>query len=34
MIHPTTGEKITQPSPDVPTENVVIESITLVKAAQ
>lgn len=34
MIHPTTGEKITQPSPDVPTANVVIESITLVKAAQ
>lgn len=30
MIHPGTGEKITQPSPDVPTENVVIESITKV----
>ena len=34
MIHPTTGEKITQPSPDVPTANVVIESITLVNAAK
>jgi len=30
MIHPVTGDKITQPSPDVPTENVVIESITKV----
>jgi len=28
MIHPRTGEKITQPSPDVPNTNVVIESIT------
>jgi peptidyl-prolyl cis-trans isomerase A (cyclophilin A) len=28
MTHPRTGEKITQPSPDVPNTNVVIESIT------
>jgi peptidyl-prolyl cis-trans isomerase A (cyclophilin A) len=28
MIHPVTGDKITQNAPDVPTENVVIESIT------
>ncbi|MFM2170904.1 MAG: hypothetical protein RI957_1133 [Verrucomicrobiota bacterium] len=30
MTHPATGEKITQPAGDVPTENVVIESITKV----
>ena len=30
MIHPVTKEKITQPAGDVPTENVVIESITKV----
>ncbi len=31
MLHPVTGEKITQPSSDVPTENIIIESATLVK---
>ena len=31
MLHPTSGEKITQPSEYVPTENIVIESATLVK---
>jgi hypothetical protein len=30
MIHPGTGDKITQPSRDVPTENVVIESVSKV----
>lgn len=30
MIHPRSGEKITSESPDVPNENVVIESITKV----
>ncbi|MFM2221590.1 MAG: hypothetical protein RLZZ553_1338 [Verrucomicrobiota bacterium] len=30
MIHPVTKDKITQPAGDVPTENVVIESITKV----
>ncbi len=30
MTHPATGEKITQPAGDVPTENVVIESISKV----
>jgi peptidyl-prolyl cis-trans isomerase A (cyclophilin A) len=29
MIVPTTGQKITQPSPDVPNDNVVIQSITV-----
>ena len=31
MIHPATGQKIEQPSPDVPTKNVVIESATVVE---
>ncbi len=31
MINPANGEKITQPSSDVPNENIVIESATLVK---
>lgn len=31
MIHPTTGEKITQDSENVPTENVIIESININK---
>ena len=30
MIHPVTKDKITQPAGDVPTENVIIESITKV----
>lgn len=31
MLHPVSGEKIEAPSKDVPTENVVIESATIVK---
>ena len=31
MINPATGQKITQPSPDVPNDNVVIESITVLR---
>ena len=31
MIHPRTGEKIVQPSRDVPEEDIVIESVTIEK---
>ena len=31
MIHPATGEKITQSSPDVPNENIVIETVSIIE---